>query len=445
MPSIRSLLFYVLPVSFIAVILSGYVVFASEPPKSLTLIYTANLDGELEPCGCSESGNLGGIKRQAHMIDKLRTENPNLFAISGGGLLVSEMPQDRLKSEYILKGVAAQSYDAVGMQWRDLAYGEAFLKASGLPLVASNWHNGGFAAEKIVGRGGLTLAFFAWIDPGADPQAAMSGSTSSIANSDTAALAARIAEAKKSGAVTALATTLPLDQAKRLVPLAALDILIIQSKYEVYGEPQKVGDTYVLQPGSRGMRLGRADFALDANGKLISVRHQAIALPVDVGDAPRMAAWYAEYNAKVKADYERRVALRKSLESGESPYAGEQACKGCHSKEHETWFASKHAQAFYALQDVNKTFDPDCLSCHTVGFDKPGGFIDSAITAQLQHVQCENCHGATAAHAKSGGKTPVANAAWSKQQMCGQCHVQKHSPDFNIDAYWPRIAHGRKP
>ena len=57
--------------------------------------------------GCSVEGNLGGIKRRATMLSSLRSENPEIVVISAGGLLSSDGPGDRLKSEYILKGLAS--------------------------------------------------------------------------------------------------------------------------------------------------------------------------------------------------------------------------------------------------------------------------------------------------------------------------------------------------
>ncbi len=409
-------------------------------PRQLTLVYSGNLDGELEPCGCSEGGNKGGIKRRVNQIDRLRQQQPDLFLISAGGLLVSEMPQDKLKSEYILKGLAQLDYDAIGVQWQDLAYGTDFLRQHDLPLVASNWRGGPFAGQRQVTRNGVTLAFFQWLDPAADPQRAMG---ESLVEENASRLAAALQAAKQAGAFTVLATTLPLEQARALVPLQWVDVLLIKARYEYFGEPQRLGDTLVLQPGSRGMRLGRLDVTLDERGRIGEWRHQVIPLPPEVGDAPRMAAWYEDYNAQVKAAYQRQVELRKALMTGDSPYAGERACESCHRQEHQIWFDSRHAEAFYALQDVNKAFDPDCIGCHTLGFGRQGGFIDPDLTPDFMHVQCESCHGPAKAHADSGGREPVAHADWQPQAMCAQCHVQKHSPDFDFSRYWPRIAHGR--
>jgi hypothetical protein len=170
-------------------------------------------------------------------------------------------------------------------------------------------------------------------------------------------------------------------------------------------------------------------------------KHEILPMPSTIPDAPSLKDWYQEYNAKVKEAYLASVELRKSMDSGESPYSGGETCQACHLKEHEIWSTTAHAHAFERLQEVNKAFDPDCIVCHTVGFDKEGGYIDFKMTPHLMNVQCESCHGAGKAHVESGGKTPVANADWVKEQICGQCHTQPHSPSFKVEDYWPRIAH----
>ncbi len=409
--------------------------------RTLTLIYSGNLDGELEPCGCSEEGDLGGIKRRVNMVDTLRREDPDLFLISAGGLLISEMPQDRLTSDYILRGLTKLDYDAVGIQWQDLAFGKEFLLQHDLPFVVSNMKDSDFKPNRIVRKGPYTLAFFQWLDPESDPKRQMKGEHGMVSE-DTDGLRQALAIAKGEGATTILASTLILDQAQQRLPLDDVDILVIRANYEEYGEPQRVGGTLVVQPGSRGMRLGRLDLTTGSNGDIAKWHHQVIALPKSVGDAPRMEDWYEDYNAQVKQQYEKSVAMRKALETGESPFAGAEQCQSCHQQEFAVWSKSHHAKAFYTLQDVKKAFDPNCIVCHTVGFDKVGGFIDPDTTPSLMHVQCESCHGAARKHVESGGLQPVANADWPGIRMCQQCHTQPHSPSFNFDSYWPKIVHG---
>lgn len=439
----KALRLLVLMVPLIAVTASCVTTSEPDQARELTLIYSGNLDGELEPCGCSEEGDLGGIKRRVNMIDSLRRKDPNLFLISAGGLLISDTPQDRITSEYILKGLSGLNYDAIGVQWRDLAFGKDYLsRYEQLPFVISNMKDGIFKPNRIIRKGRFTLAFFQWLDPAADPQRQMQGEHG-MAGDDTDGLAQEIEVAKHHGATTVLASTLTLDEARQQLPLENVDILIIRANYEEYGKPQQIDKMLVIQPGSRGMRLGRLDITTNGTGDIKKWQHQVIALPKSVGDAARMTDWYEEYNAKVKEQYEKSVALRKALETGESPFAGEEACQGCHQEEYTVWSKSRHAQAFYTLQDVRKAFDPNCIICHTVGFDKVGGFIDPDTTPSLMHVQCESCHGAARKHVESKGTKPVVNANWSHEQICSQCHTQPHSPGFNFDTYWPKIAHGR--
>ena len=408
--------------------------------QAATLIYSGNLDGELEPCGCTEEGDLGGIRRRATMIRGLRKQHPDLFLVSAGGLLSGFAANGRLTNEYILKGFAFMDYDAIGLQWDDLQYGPEFLQTPPLPWVASNWLDKRLAAERRVRHGELTTAFFTWVDPRTAPQLAMKGDHGQVSE-NASALAKRIAKAKQQGSLTVVTTTLALKDARLILPMQDIDVLLIHADYEHYGKPQMVWKTLVLQPGSRGMRLGRVDLELDAHARIKTWHHQIIPLPKSVADDPRLDDWYAAYTAHIKENYAQMVALRKAQASGETPFAGDEPCQYCHQDAYAIWRKSRHAEAFSALEDVNKSFDPDCLQCHTVGFDKPGGFIDLEVTGSLTNVQCESCHGAAREHVKSGGTKPVANAGWRPVEMCAQCHTQPHSPTFNFDKYWSRIMH----
>ncbi|WP_455208214.1 multiheme c-type cytochrome [Kaarinaea lacus] len=430
-------------ISFTIFLLFGFLpVCANTLP--LTIIYSGNLDGELEPCGCSEEGNLGGIKRRATTLDKIKEQTPDAVVISAGGLIASEGTNDFLKSVYILKAFSVLNYDAIGVQWKDLNYGVELATQNKLPWVASNWIQNSFEKSRTITRTisgkPVVIRFFTWLDPDSSPIRQMPGGKP-VTYDDIGKLNEQLIAAKSQQALTVLTTTLPLEIIQEQLPLESVDILFVRAAYEVYGAPKKVGNTLVLEPGSRGMSLGKLELILEKNQSIKDWKHEVITMPGTVPDSPRMNAWYDEYNAKVKEDYLKRVELRKQRESGESPYIGEEQCKTCHVKQYEVWQESEHAIAFEDLEAVKKSFDPDCIKCHVVGFNQPGGFVDISLTPHLMNVQCENCHGAGKDHAKSGGKKPVANKGWPKEKMCGQCHVQKHSPSFQIDKYWPKITH----
>jgi len=413
--------------------------------NALSLIYSGNLDGELEPCGCSAEGNFGGIKRRATLLQQLREKTPDLLLVSAGGLLSADGPGDRLKGEYILKGFETLGYDAVGVQWRDLAYGVDFVTGTTLPWVLSNASEALgtgkdlFVADRLITRGQQRIRFFNWLDTADSPLRKMQGQHS-LTLASPKPLRTALQRAKKAGELTVVSTTLSSQQFAEQVGLDNVDVLIEKAAYEVYGKARREQHTLVVQPGSRGMRLGRLDFTLKT-GRITSWKHSVLPMPESMADAPQLQAWYDEYNERVKADYLQRVAVKKKRQSGKSPFVGEELCQTCHQKQHKIWFDSQHAIAYEDLEDVNKAFDPACIQCHTVGFEKPGGFIDMNVTGHLLGVQCENCHGAGRDHVESAGSTPLPNAEWPKEKICAQCHVQKHSPAFKLETYWPKIAH----
>lgn len=154
-----------------------------------------------------------------------------------------------------------------------------------------------------------------------------------------------------------------------------------------------------------------------------------------------MKEWYAEYNDRVKQAYLRSVEIRKAVELKERNYVGADACRGCHQKAYEIWSNSQHAKAFDSLALVNKAFDPNCIVCHTVGFNEEGGYIDYEDTVHLTDVQCESCHGAARNHVTSNAKKPPEKHQWPKEKMCIQCHTHKNSPGFNLESYWTKISH----
>ena len=412
---------------------------ASTQPRSINLVYTGNLDGELEPCGCSLEGNLGGVLRQVTTLDAWRDMYPEMFLLSSGGLVVSATPHDKLTGEYILKGYAQAGFDAIGVQWPDRAYGDEFIFDHSLPWVSTNGGDA-FLPYREVERGAVKLAVYSWLDPdvmkNAKTMVTMSDQTQALAM-----LRDGLKQAKSQGKTTVLLSTMPLAQAKQIFPMAEVDILFVKSSYEVYGEPLIDGKTLVLQPGSRGMRFARINAVLDASGSISSFEHEVKSMPPEVVDSPRMLPWYQAYNDSLKEAYQASVALKKKMKSEGSPYAGAKACKSCHADAYATWKKSKHAKAFRALMKVNKAFDSACISCHVVGFEKPGGFIDTEITRKLENVQCESCHGAAAEHVASSGQKAVENKSWGREEMCAQCHVQKHSPSFKFGEYWPQISH----
>lgn len=117
---------------------------------SLTLIYTSNTQGAVEPCEtCPESGNAGGLARRAHYIKTLKEETKNLVILDAGDALVvsyfSEMKrreQARRRAELVLKLYETIGYHALNIGDIDLGLGVGYLrdlqKISKVPFLSAN-------------------------------------------------------------------------------------------------------------------------------------------------------------------------------------------------------------------------------------------------------------------------------------------------------------------
>ena len=405
----------------------------------LTLIYSGNLDGELEPCGCTAETDYGGISRRATYLDGLRAEGIDPVVITTGGLLTADIGADRIKARFILSGLEALDYDGVGIQWPDLVYGREFIDKHTLPYVSSNWADGSLPTSQPVTRDGRRLRLFQWLDPATSPLAAMPGQQRQVDN-DTGALAAVLATARAQGETTLLMTTLPLERAQAELPLDDVNLLLVAATAENPGEIRRVGPMLVLSPGTRGMRLGRVDLDLAADGSVAGWQSSTVELTDSVPDAARLADWYAAYNDALREDYMRSVEARKARASDGSPFTGNGACAICHQGAATAWAASRHAGALDALEQVGKVFDPNCVVCHSVGFGKDGGFLAMDETPTLANVQCESCHGPGREHVATAGESYPGKRVAS--EACASCHHPNHSPAFVYSDYWPRIVHG---
>jgi hypothetical protein len=411
---------------------------------TFSLVYTGGLMGELEPCGCAEETDLGGIRRRATMLDALRRDRPDLILVSAGGLIASNTWQDQIKAKYILRAFGVMGYDSIGVQWRDRAYGDGFLQADDARWISSSSTVEGVPFSRFLKRENGVVAHFSWLDPNGarDGQARQE---SGVIAQDAARLNAELADAQMSGAVTLLSTTVAVEDLAPLVQLELVDLLVTASADERYHEPEKLGTTLVLRYGTRGMRIAKLDFSVDGDRHIAAYRHDVHVLRKSVADAASLEAWYAAYNDEIKETYRAMAERRKALESDDNRFTGERVCAACHRTAHAVWSATKHADAFHSLETVDKQFDPYCVACHTVGFNEPGGFIDLSVSEFLSNVQCESCHGAGREHVSSGGARATPNAGVQPADTCLRCHYGDHSPNFALESYWSDIAHTREP
>ncbi len=406
------------------------------------IIYSGNALGELKPCGCDKEEDQGGIERRMGYLKQVIPQEANTLLVDLGDNFKGSTRQGKLKAQTMMKALAQMNYDAITLGDKDLLYGNGFLKGiQNIPWVTANLQLEGLtlppSRTKVLANG---LKVF--VTAVADPDLFYASSDSNInLNDPLAALQQQINAARKSESpdLIVVLTHMSRDKGMKFLDLPGVDIVInghIEKDSDIIDmiPVQKAGKIFV-QPGPLGQKIGELRVRINPDGektyqqKMVRLGSKA---PID----PEMTQLYEAYNTEVEELFMATLAAKRTQKQ-RRVYATDQTCLTCHSKEHDIWSKTGHSRAYAALQEVNKSFDPECLVCHTTGFGKPGGFISEIDTPELKNVQCEMCHGARLEHTQNpqGGFAGEANAA------CGTCHVKKHSPKFNFGQYWPRIQH----
>lgn len=185
--------------------------------------------------------------------------------------------------------------------------------------------------------------------------------------------------------------------------------------------------TPLVDPGGEiaqqyGMASGVPDISLiDANGDIVY----------------RTQGWREDRDPALMRMYLSRIAGEKiPMLLSRTGFTGNDACVVCHEQEAATWELTSHARAFDTLVTHGQERDPECVSCHVVGFDQPGGYSFSHPAAYLEDVGCESCHGRGGPHLSPDFVGEQGYAA-----VCVTCHDAKHSLGFEFATFLPGVSH----
>jgi len=410
-------------------------------PKKLLVVYTGNLLAELKPCGCAKEEDQGGIGRRMRYLKDLRKNKRNLLLVDTGDHFKEPTRQGKLKAETLMRATEKMGYDAVALGERDLVYGSRFLQDHSIPFVAGNIELEGLPLKKSQTKefkNGLKVAILSVVDPSLFYLKNHAGLK--VPNPDEI-VSKEIARIQKSSSVDliVLLTHMSREKALKYMDKDGVDIIInghIHSEMDTVDmKPIYKNGKVFVQASPRGQKMGELRIKLDGMGK-VSFEQRMVRLDSSIKADPEMIKLYKKYNDQIEVMFFENLAAKRN-KNKLSVYAGDVACKTCHPATHDKWLSSRHGRAYETLRKINKAFDPECLVCHVVGYNTPGGFISELDTPELKNVQCEVCHGSGKEHIKA----PMSGFGKEARNTCEKCHVKNHSPRFNFTQYWPRIKH----
>lgn len=148
--------------------------------SDLLLLYTATINGFIEPCGCV-AGQIGGIDRMAGYIEAEQAAHPAALYVDGGDIVAEDLLLEKnvleqlpLKAEAFFKTFESLGCEAVGLGEMDLLHLGAerlqeLAERFSVPILCGNVANRQgellFPESRIVERGGKRIGLFSLLAP----------------------------------------------------------------------------------------------------------------------------------------------------------------------------------------------------------------------------------------------------------------------------------------
>jgi 2',3'-cyclic-nucleotide 2'-phosphodiesterase (5'-nucleotidase family) len=412
---------------------------------TLTILYTLNVNGELERCGCSEK-QLGGVARRKTVIDQHRSESSlvldagDIFFGSFQGL-VGSREFYRYKCAAIVRAMNVMGYDGAIVGDYDFAQGHDFLrermKESTFPFICANLvdRDGKRAAEpyQIFNRGGLRVAVTGFLD----------------ANVVTDVYRNALGEMKIQDPFMSAKEILPelAKQSDLIIALVHFNIISVDEFLKTFpqihvallghtqgeGTPVPVANTITVYGSDLGQTLGKLVVKYVEGKGIVEYSGNQIPIGDEFISDQQVEEVVTRFNQTVE---EKRFSEDISFlqaSTQKNNFLGADQCRPCHPLFYEQWSATPHAYAFDTLKDEGYEYNPECVVCHVVGYRDPNGFVGQEKTSHLSGVQCESCHGAGGDHLAG---TPMKSGV--PEDVCRECHNEKHSPGFDVPLYYER-------
>ena len=453
--------------------------FVDWPSPQFVLFITGQQRGYIEPCGCTGLSNQkGGLVRRYTLTRELADRGWPLVPIDVGNQVRRFGPQADIKFQMTIEGLKQMGYRAIGFGPDDLR-----LSVGGL-------------AALTVGEGSEASPFVcantAVIDPSLTPRYQVVeaagrkiGITAVLGTVEQGRITSD--EIVKTPADEALRSVWPelsaancdlyvllahasIDESIRLAQqFPHFDVVVTAGGADeppFQADPIPETESILVQVGGKGMHVSVIGFFADSEPRL---RYQRVPLDARFQDSREMLTLLASYQEQLKVQGLEGLQVRPIPHPSGDTFVGSQACADCHREEYEIWENTTHSHALDSLvypgerSEIPRHFDPECISCHVVGwnpqlhFPYSSGYLSLADTPLMQHVGCETCHGPGAGHSDAETlhasneemlekyRLQVRLPLNEAEKKCMECHDLDNSPDFHVQGafehYWEQVEH----
>ena len=453
---VKKALLITLPLIAIAIV--AYVLWPAPSEKNsgkITINFTCDTHGRLEPCGCF-TGQHGGLTRLRTYLENKEDDSENL-RLDVGGAIAGSADYNIIQYKYLARAYKTMAYAALNMGAREAEIPAATLldlaSTSPVPLISASLVDPSSGKQllepyEIVEIAGKKVGVLGVVSP------------TSIATPGK--------DIKVLGLNEAINKHLPsLSEKTDLVILLAFadeaELSQIAKDYfefalilggNVSGPTQDIiteNDSIILYTTNEARTVGtlKATLAGEPRTRLTDPSYEIQLLWDNIPQNPELQGMVKEYRTEI-----RNTALAiddpNSIDPNAIPgvtsqahYVGSESCQTCHAEAHEVWQGTGHAHAFQTLIDVGADADPNCIACHTVGFGKESGYRRTMGAEKLTDVSCESCHGPASQHIDKyvHGKPVTFKFRPLGPGDCKSCHYGEFSRPFEWETFYPPIEH----
>ncbi|MBT3279175.1 MAG: hypothetical protein HN909_02840 [Phycisphaerales bacterium] len=414
--------------------------FAIANPDAVILV-TGGTNGRLEVCNC-QGPMPGGQARRSGLVLSYRTAFPGALLVSVGDSFWAE-PSD-LCNLYLMQAYRLMGYDAVVLGDQEWAASDATLRKA-MPAGKTTWLSTTTASITPTGKtlplasellrtlpSGKKLCVLS--DLQRDSVLFMDKSRlAQLRFTAHAALKTHIAQRKAAGYTVLVAVHADGDDTLAAANTLGADLYLRGHSVHFKSAATRVQNAWLIH-ASNSDAVGAVAITTDPAGRITALDYRAELVNDEWPLDKRMLDIYQAYA---------RDAMRSALDAERNTASFElvpsSACGRCHKQEYAGWATSRHARAYKTLQTAKRTGDPNCVSCHSLGFGLEGGFYTHETTPALGGVHCQSCHRMGVDEHASKTKADLlfkANPALAKPAtaVCTTCHSPVTDPKFTAHA-----------
>lgn len=362
----------------------------------------------------------------------------------------------QLKAEKALEAMGMMSYAMVNLGSRDLNYGVSFLGGNNVrcdstgnftvPTLSANivyQDTGELLTDphKLLSLGNLTVAFIGIVAKEYENEIIASNALNQrpiMVIDEKTALQAEIEAIREAVDVLVVLAQAGIEGCTALAQdTEGIDVMICGGGEERIEKPLLINGVQVVKVAPQGVEIGNLVLTLDGNNAIRGVRGTIVSLTDDFPPDDALLEPVDAYHACLEDYKDELLDIEQKNPDAGGYFTGYAVCESCHASQADHWLGTEHAGAFEKLVAKNQDYNPECIPCHTSGFGYTGGFIMPGLTAEMEGVQCEMCHGAGGEHLEDQS-LPYGGVS---QDTCLPCHTEERSPQFDYESAYSSIRH----